>query len=201
VTCLLDGKFTIAGSRAFLREMGILFTQPSPHVEALSEVAVAQAGRLLDLIFIADIVRGDASKAVARLCSLRLHLVLMTGDTSAIAEAMGRCFGFDQVHANLLPDGKLDQLRKLRAGGRKVAMVGDGVNDAPALAASDVPIAMGSGTDVAQQFSGVVLIGDDLRKLADLVELARRCRGVILFNFWERFLWMLPAWGWRRLVC
>ena len=183
VTCLLDGKFTIAGSRAFLREMGILFTQPSPHVEALSEVAVAQAGRLLGFIFIADIVRGDASKAVSRLRSLSLQMVLMTGDVTAIAEAMGRSFGFDQVHANLLPDDKLEELRKLRAEGRKVAMVGDGVNDAPALAGADVPIAMGSGTDIAQQFSGVLLIGDDLRKLADLIELARRCRGVILFNF------------------
>ncbi len=183
VTCLLDGRFTIAGSRAFLREMGIPFTQPSPHVEALSQVAVAQAGCLLGFIFIADIVRGDASKAVARLRSLRLQLVLMTGDGAAIAEAMGRSFGFDQSHAGLLPNDKLDQVRRLRAGGRKVAMVGDGVNDAPALAAADVPIAMGSGTDVAQQFSGVLLIGDDLRKLADLIELARRCRGVILFNF------------------
>lgn len=183
VTCLVDGKFTIAGSRAFLREMGIPFTQPSPQAEALSEVAVAQAGRLLGFIFIADIVRGDASKAVSRLRSLSLHLVLMTGDAIAIAEAMGRSFGFDQVHGNLLPDGKLDQLRNLRAEGRTVAMVGDGVNDAPALAAADVPIAMGSGTDVAQQFSGVLLIGDDLSKLADLIELARRCRGVIRFNF------------------
>lgn len=183
VTCLVDGKFTIAGSRAFLREMGIPFTQPSPRVEALSEVAVAQAGRFLGFILIADIVRGDAGKAVSRLRSLSLHLVLMTGDAAAIAQAMGRSFGFDQVHGNLLPDGKLDQLRNLRAEGRTVAMVGDGVNDAPALAAADVPIAMGSGTDVAQQFSGVLLIGDDLRRLADLIELARRCRGVILFNF------------------
>jgi heavy metal translocating P-type ATPase len=183
VTGLLDGRFTIAGSRAFLREMGIPFTQPSPHVEALSEVAIAQAGRLLGFIFIADIVRGDASKAVARLRSLGLQLVLMTGDAAAIAEAMGRSFRFDQIHASLLPDDKLDQVRNLRARGRKVAMVGDGVNDAPALAAADVPIAMGSGTDIAQQFSGVLLIGDDLRKLADLIELARRCRGVILFNF------------------
>lgn len=183
VTCLVDGKFTIAGSRAFLREMGIPFTQPSPRVEALSEVAVGQAGRLLGFIFIADIVRGEAGKALARLRSLGLELVLMTGDAAAIAEAMGRSLGFDQVRASLLPDEKLDRVRRLRGGGRKVAMVGDGVNDAPALAAADVPIAMGSGTDIAQQFSGVLLIGDDLRRLADLIELARRCRGVILFNF------------------
>jgi Cd2+/Zn2+-exporting ATPase/Cu+-exporting ATPase len=183
VTCLLDGRFTIAGSRAFLREMGIPFTQPSPHVEALSEVAVAQAGRLLGLIFIADIVRGNASEAMGRLRSLGLHLVLMTGDRAGIADAMGRSFGFDQVQASLLPDEKLDRVRNLKAGGRTVAMVGDGVNDAPALAAADVPIAMGSGTDIAQQFSGVLLIGDDLRRLADLIELARRSRGVILFNF------------------
>jgi Cd2+/Zn2+-exporting ATPase/Cu+-exporting ATPase len=183
VTCLVDGKFTIAGSRAFLREMGIPFTQPSPHVAALSEVAVAQMGRLLGFIFIADIVRGDAGKALARLRSLGLKLVLMTGDSAAIAEAMGRSFGFNQIHADLLPDDKLDRLREFQAGGRKVAMVGDGVNDAPALAAADVPVAMGSGTDVAQQFSGVLLIGDDLRRLADLIELSRRCRGVILFNF------------------
>jgi Cd2+/Zn2+-exporting ATPase/Cu+-exporting ATPase len=183
LTCLLDGKFTIAGSRAFLREMGIPFTQPGPHVEALSEVAVAQAGRLLGYIFIADMVRGDAAKAMARLRSLKLHLVLMTGDSRAIADAMGRSLAFDEVHADLLPTDKLERLRGLKAQDRLVAMAGDGVNDAPALAAADVPIAMGSGTDIAQQFSGVLLIGDDLRKLADLIELARRCRGVILFNF------------------
>jgi Cu+-exporting ATPase len=183
VTCLVDGRFTIAGSREFLRDMGIPFTQASPHVEALSEVAVAQAGRLLGFIFIADLVRGDASKALARLHSLGLQLVLMTGDISAIAEAMGRTFGFDRIHADLLPDAKVARIRELKAKGRKVLMVGDGINDAPALAVADVPVAMGSGTDVAQQFSGVLLIGDELGKLADLIELARRCRSVILFNF------------------
>jgi P-type E1-E2 ATPase len=120
---------------------------------------------------------------MARLRSLKLHLVLMTGDSLAIAEAMGRSLGFDEVHADLLPTDKLERPRGLKAQDRQVAMAGDGVNDAPALAAADVPIAMGSGTDIAQQFSGVLLIGDDLRKLADLIELARRRRGVILFNF------------------
>jgi heavy metal translocating P-type ATPase len=183
VTCLVDGKFTIAGSRAFLRDMGVPHTRPTPSAPDLSEVAVAQAGRLLGYIFVADLVRGDAKKAVSRLHSLGLHLVLMTGDNAAIAEPIGRNFGFDQIHADLLPDGKLEKLDKLIAEGRNVAMVGDGVNDAPALAGANVPIAMGSGTDIAQQFSGIVLIGDDLGKVADLVALARRCRGVILFNF------------------
>jgi heavy metal translocating P-type ATPase len=183
VTSLVDGKFTVAGSRAFLRDMGVPLTQPSPGAPALSEVAVAQAGRLLGYIFIADIVRGEAKRAVARLRSLGLHLVLMTGDTDAIAGVIGQSFGFDRIHADLLPDGKLARLRELKAEGRKVVMVGDGVNDAPALAAADVPISMGSGTDIAQQFSGVLLIGDDLGKLGDLVALARRCRKIILFNF------------------
>ena len=163
--------------------MGVLFTQPTPHVEALSEVAVAQAGQFLGVIFIADAVRGGAGKAVDRLHGLGLNLVLMTGDTPANAKALGRSVAIDRVYAGLLPDDKLDRLRRLKEDGHIIAMLGDGVNDAPALAAADVPIVVGSGSVIAQQFSGVLLLGDDIGKLADLVKLARRCRSVILFNF------------------
>jgi heavy metal translocating P-type ATPase len=183
VTGLVDGLFTVAGSRAFLEEMGVRFNQPSPNVEALSRVAVAQAGELLGSIYVADVVRGGVDKAIARLRALGVRLVLMTGDSAKMAAAFGKAFHFDDVQADLLPDAKLERIQVLRAEGRTVAMVGDGVNDMPALAAADVPIAMGSGTDIAQEFAGVLLIGDDLRKLVDLIELARRCRRIILFNF------------------
>jgi P-type E1-E2 ATPase len=183
VTCLVNGSFTVVGSRVFLQEMGVHFEKATPSVTALSHVAIAQAGRFLGSIYIADVVRNGADEAISRLRSLGLRLVLMTGDSAAMANALAKAFRFDEVHADLLPDDKLDRLQAFRADGQAVAMVGDGVNDTPALAAADVPVAMGSGTDIAQEFAGVLLIGDDLRKLAELIELARRCRKIILFNF------------------
>ncbi len=183
VTCLVDGRFTVVGSRAFLLEMGVPFDHPSPSVPALSHVAVAQSGRLLGSIYVADVVRNGVDKAIPRLRALGLRLVLMTGDSAAMANVLARTFHFDEVHSDLLPDSKLDRLQTMRAEGHVVAMVGDGVNDTPALAVADVPIAVGSGTDIAQEFAGVLLIGDDLRKLVELIELSRRCRKIILFNF------------------
>jgi heavy metal translocating P-type ATPase len=183
VTCLVNGRFTVAGSRAFLQEMGIHFDGATPSVTALSQVAVAQSGHFLGSIYVADAIRGGADRAISRLRSLGLRLILMTGDSTTMANALAKTFRFDEAHADLLPDNKLDRLQALRVDGHSVAMVGDGVNDTPALAAADVPVAMGSGTDIAQEFAGVLLIGDDLRKLADLIELARRCRKIVLFNF------------------
>ncbi|HTA45449.1 MAG TPA: cation-translocating P-type ATPase [Bryobacteraceae bacterium] len=183
VTCLVNGRFTVVGSRAFLQEMGIHFDKATPNATALSHVSVAQSGRLLGSIYVADVLRSGAGKAISRLRGLGLRLVLMTGDSGTMANALAKTFRFDEVHADLLPDDKLDRLQALRADGHGVAMVGDGINDTPALAAADVPVAMGSGTDIAQEFAGVLLIGDDLRKLAELIELARRCRKIVLFNF------------------
>jgi P-type E1-E2 ATPase len=183
VTCLVDGRFTVVGSRAFLLEMGVPLDRPNPSVPALSHIAVAQSGRLLGSIYVADVVRSGVDEAISRLRALGLRLVLMTGDSATMANALAKTFHFDEVHSDLQPDHKLDRLQTLRAEGRIVAMVGDGVNDTPALAVADVPIAMGSATDIAQEFAGVLLIGDDPGKLVELIELSRRCRKIILFNF------------------
>jgi P-type E1-E2 ATPase len=110
--------------------------------------------------------------------------VLLTGDSSAAAQRIGRELQLDDAVGQLLPEEKLNHIQALQAFKRKVAMVGDGINDAPALAQADVGIAMGSGTDVAQESADVVLIGNNLLKVADTLRIARRCRGIILQNFY-----------------
>ena len=112
-----------------------------------------------------------------------LRTVLLTGDTEAIAQAVGKRLGLDEAHAGLLPDEKVAKIKALRAAGRRVAMVGDGINDAPALAEAGVGVAMGSGTDVARESADVVLLGNDLLKFVETVQVARRCRRIIWFNF------------------
>lgn len=183
VTCLVDGQFTVAGSRAFLREMGVRLPRFGSASDGCAEVAVAQAGQFAGSIFIAEVIRPGARTAVARLRKLGMQLVMMTGGTAAAADSLAGRLGFQRALANLLPEEKVDQIRILKRKGKRVAMIGDGVNDAPALAAADVPIAMGSAADVAQHFAGVLLIGDDLARLADLMEIARRCRRTVMFNF------------------
>jgi P-type E1-E2 ATPase len=112
-----------------------------------------------------------------------LRTVLLTGDTKAAAERVGSELGVEEVASELLPEGKLQYVVRLSAAGRTVAMVGDGVNDAPALMQAAVGVAMGSGTDVARESAEIVLIGNDLSKLVEVVRIARRCRRTILQNF------------------
>jgi P-type E1-E2 ATPase len=112
-----------------------------------------------------------------------LRTVLLTGDTEAIAQEVGKRLGLDEVHARLLPDEKVAKIKALRASGRRVAMVGDGINDAPALTEASVGVAMGSGTDVARESADVVLLGNDLLKFVETVQVARRSRRIIWFNF------------------
>jgi Cd2+/Zn2+-exporting ATPase len=108
---------------------------------------------------------------------------MLTGDNAGTAEVIGRCVELDQVHAQLLPEHKVDAVTRLVSAGRRVAMVGDGVNDAPALAAATVGVAMGTaGTDVALETADVVLMGDDLRRLPFLIRLAKRARWVLREN-------------------
>jgi P-type Cu+ transporter len=107
----------------------------------------------------------------------------LTGDSKIVAQAVGRALGVDEISAELLPEQKLQRVQELMAQGKKVVMVGDGVNDAPALAQATVGVAMGSGTDVARESSHIVLIGSDLIKFAETVRIARRCRRTIIQNF------------------
>lgn len=112
-----------------------------------------------------------------------LKTVLLSGDMQAVTTSVGRELGVDEAVGELLPERKAKWVSDLRGKGRKVAMVGDGINDAPALVEADVGIAMGSGTDVARESADVILIGSDLSKLVETLRVARRCRGIIMQNF------------------
>lgn len=134
-------------------------------------------------VVLADRARDSARQCVADLHRLGLRVVMLTGDRQATARAVAADLCIDEVHAELLPDGKLAVIDAVRAAGHTIAMVGDGVNDAPALAHADVGIAMGSGTDVARESADIVLISSDLAGLTRTVRLARRARRIVLTNF------------------
>jgi Cd2+/Zn2+-exporting ATPase/Cu+-exporting ATPase len=129
------------------------------------------------------VVRPEAAAAIAEIRRMGMRTILLTGDATSIAQEVGSRLGVDEVLAQLLPEQKLDKVRELQGTGKRVAMVGDGINDAPALAQADVGIAMGSGTDVARESADVVLLGNDLLKLVEALRIARRCRGIIWQNF------------------
>jgi Cu+-exporting ATPase len=150
-------------------------------------VAVHVDDALAGLVALADPVKESAPVAVAELVAMGLRPVLLTGDRPAAAHAVARACGITEVVAGALPDGKVDHVRALQGQGRTVAMVGDGVNDAAALAAADLGIAVGSGTDVALEAADVVLVRDDLRVLPATVELARATMGTIRGNLWWAF--------------
>ena len=144
---------------------------------------VARGGRLLGVVRVADAVRPEAAPVVRALHDLKIRTVLMTGDARAVAVEVAESLGVDDVHAELLPEEKVAIIRRLTEEGRRVAMVGDGVNDAPALVEATVGVAMNSGTDVARESADVVLIGNDLSRFVEAIQIARRARSIIRFNF------------------
>lgn len=148
-----------------------------------SSVLVARNGRLLGRLQIADRLRPEAAKAITDLQDMGMRILLLTGDTEAIAREVGRALGIGEISFGLLPNQKVDRIRALIAEGRKVAMVGDGVNDAPALMQAHVGIAMGSGTDVARESANVLLLGNDLLRFVETLRIARRCHRIIMANF------------------
>jgi heavy metal translocating P-type ATPase len=183
IVCEVEGRRTLVGTRALLEKDGLPIPEDGGAAEQLSEVMVATGGRLLGSIRIADVLRSEATAAVAEMRKLGLRTVLLTGDRKEIADATAQELGVDEVQSELLPDQKVARVRQLRAQGRVVAMVGDGVNDAPALMESNVGVAMGSGTDVARESASVVLLGNDLLRFAEVLKVARRCRAIIRANF------------------
>jgi Cd2+/Zn2+-exporting ATPase/Cu+-exporting ATPase len=184
------GTTVLVGNRAWMRDRGVVMAaagaagiEGDTAVTTASEVFVARDGRLLGAITIADSVRPEALRAVTALGRMGIRTILLTGDTRSVAEAVARSLGIREVDADLLPADKLERVTALVAAGRTVAMVGDGVNDAPALTAASVGVAMGSGTDVARESADVVLLGNDLVRFVDTVAIARRARWIIWQNF------------------
>ena len=183
IVCNFGPDTIIVGSRALVANHGIALDACPTAPDELTEVLVARGGRLLGAIHIADVLRPEAIAAVAALRSMGLRTVLLTGDNPAIADAVGKQLAVDEIGGGLLPNEKVERVKALMAQGRHVAMVGDGVNDAPALTQAHVGVAMGSGTDVARESADVLLIGNDLLKLVETLRIARRCRRVIMQNF------------------
>jgi heavy metal translocating P-type ATPase len=179
----VDDHVILVGSRLWLTDNGVNAQGCSSEAEAGAEVFVAQDGRLLGSIAVADTIRPEAQRAIAALHGMKIKTILLSGDTRRVASAVGAKLGIEAIEAELLPEEKLSRVRKLVAQNRVVAMVGDGINDAPALAEASVGIAMGSGTDVAHESADVVLLGNDLARLAETLAVAKRTRGIIWQNF------------------
>jgi Cd2+/Zn2+-exporting ATPase/Cu+-exporting ATPase len=178
----LGGEEILVGSRSFLEKRGVQ-VEYLETAYAGSGILVARGGQFLGSLVISERLRSGARQAVQSLKSMGLRTVLLTGDSKAAAERVGKELGVEEVASELLPEGKLAYVTRLSAEGRTVAMVGDGVNDAPALMQAAVGVAMGSGTDVARESAEIVLIGNDLSKLVEILRIARRCRRAILQNF------------------
>ena len=183
IECRLDSRKILVGNRAFLQENRIAPNGTATSANRWSEILVGCNGAYLGAIRIADTLRPEAKKSVAALHGMGLRTVLLTGDAKSIAESIANEVGIDVVHAEVLPDQKSEVIRQLVSSGRRVAMVGDGINDAPALMQATIGIAMGSGTEVARESANVMLIGNDLLRLVDTIKISRRCRRIIMQNF------------------
>jgi copper-transporting P-type ATPase V len=191
---VVGGREVLVGRPAYLAEHGLMSCaelderRASLEKEGLTVFAAGWDGRVRGLIALGDTLKPHAHEAVAALKALGLEIVMLTGDSRATAEAVAKQVGISSVVAEVLPARKVEVIRELQAAGRRVAMVGDGVNDAPALAAADLGIAIGSGTDVAIEASDVTLVGDDVRGVPTAIRLARRTYRTIVQNlFWAFF--------------
>src|SRR6266446_6503759 len=184
ITAVVGGATILVGNRALMKERDVAVPATlAAGLGAASEIFVARDGRLLGAIAVADTVRPEARRAVEALARKGLRIILLTGDTKAVAVAVARSLGIGEIEADLLPEDKQARIQELVARGRVVAMLGDGINDAPALTEAAVGVAMGSGTDVARESADVVLLGNDLVRFADTVAIARRTRRIIWQNF------------------
>jgi Cu+-exporting ATPase len=190
----VDGQRVAVGSRALLEELGIDVGPLRMEAEALrgegqTVIFVAAGTRVVGLLGIADQIRETTPAALHALRADGLRIVMLTGDSRATAEVVARKLGIAEVRAELLPQQKAAEVQRLQKAGRVVAMAGDGVNDAPALAAAAVGIAMGSGTDVAIESAGITLIKSDLRGIVRSRALARATMRNIRQNLWLAFLY------------
>ena len=188
----VGGRRYFAGNLALMEEQGVDLKDTGSRAEELAGegktvLYFADEAAVLGLIAAADTIKPTSAEAVAEMKALGLQVVMLTGDSPRTAEAIRKQAGIETVVAGVLPDGKEQEIRRLQEQGRKVAMVGDGVNDAPALARADVGMAIGAGTDVAIESADIVLMKSDLRDVATAVRLSR----AVIRNIKENLFWAL----------
>jgi Cu+-exporting ATPase len=188
---VVDGHAVLVGREKLLAEWVIELPRELAEAKAAAEaegrtaVAVAWDGQARGVLTVADAIKDTSAEAVAELRRLGLTPVLLTGDNQRVAEAVAKAVGIDEVIAEVLPQDKVDVVKRLQSQGRTVAMVGDGVNDAAALATADLGLAMGTGTDAAIEAGDLTLVRGDLRVAADAIRLSRRTLATIKGNlFW-----------------
>lgn len=190
----IGGEWVLLGNRKLMEASGISTEESETRLRTLEEegktaILVAVSGELMGIIAVADTLKDSAFEAVATLDAMGLEVVMLTGDNRRTAQAIARKLGIQRVLAEVLPGDKAKVVQEFKREGKIVAMVGDGINDAPALAASDVGIAIGSGTDIAKETGGIVLIKDDVRDVSTAIDLSKRVVRKIKQNLFWAFIY------------
>jgi Cu+-exporting ATPase len=190
----VDGKAVALGNRSLMADLGIDTSGLSETAEKLradgqTAMFVSSEGGVIGLVGVADPIKSSTPEAIRTLHAEGIRIVMLTGDSQTTARAVAGKLGIDDVIAEVLPDQKVDVVKRLQSEGRFVAMAGDGINDAPALAQAQVGIAMGTGTDVAMESAGVTLVKGDLRSIARARRLSRQTMGNIKQNLFFAFIY------------
>ena len=201
VRCTFENKKVLLGNRKLMQLEGVSIEQLEDDLQKLegqgkTAMILAVNGKPAGVVAAMDTPKENALEAIRKLKSMGLEVAMLTGDNERTANAIAKQLGIDHVIANVLPWEKVDAIKKLQSEGKVVAMVGDGINDAPALAQSDIGIAIGSGTDIAKETGGIVLIKDDLRDVALGVELSKKTMNKINSNLFRAFIYntvMIPV--------
>ena len=201
IQCVVEGKELLLGNRALMREQNVAIIDLENDLMELESkgktaMILAVDGKLAGIIAAMDTAKEAAAKAVQQLKDMNLEVLMLTGDNERTAKAIANQIGIERVIADVLPWAKVDAIKQLQKENKVVAMVGDGINDAPALAQADIGIAIGSGTDIAKETGGIVLIKDDLQDVALGIELSKKTMRKINTNLFWAFLYnvvMIPV--------